>query len=83
MTVREPNLVGMNVARRIEVGLILALVAGGFAIAAAGTVAAFAGVGMPAGVGAALGMVGTVLGWAKVLVAAALVVGVARSREDG
>jgi len=83
MTARAPTVDGMKIARRMELGMVLVLLAAGLGIAGAGAIAGLVGAELPERLGMALGVAGMALGWVKVAVAAALVVGVARAREDG
>ena len=83
MTAWGRIVVAMNTVRRIELAAVLALVVCGLGLAAAGAIAGLAGARLPAAVEGALSAAGAVLGWARVAVAAALVYGVARARENG
>jgi hypothetical protein len=76
------RVVGMNVARRVRIGGVLALVLGALALAGAGAAAAMAGLEMPNGVGGALASAGDVLGWVRLGLVAVLGYCVLKVRED-
>ena len=73
---------GMRFARRVEIGAlaVLAVLAAGTATmgAAAGTL----GFEVPSGLESVLGSAAATLGWMRLVVAAMLVYGVMRVRED-
>jgi hypothetical protein len=82
MTAMKASLLLVNTTRRVELGLVLGMVAGGLGLAAAGAVASVAGVQLPAGVAGALAVAGAVLGWGRILIAAAVLYGVVTAAED-
>ena len=81
MTALVVSLPGMSIGRRVTVGAVLTLVAGGVTVAAAGAIAAMAGMSLPEGIGGALSSSADVLGWLRVIIVAAAVLTVLRSGD--
>ena len=72
----------MNVARRIEIGGVLVLVAGGLLLAVLGGVASALGAELPQGVKAVLSTATDILWWGRLLVVGALTYGVVKVPEN-
>lgn len=82
MTDPARTVAGMRFARRVEIGALAVLAVLAAGSAAIGAAAGTLGIEAPSGLDSVLGSAAAVLGWARLLVAATLVYGVVRVRED-
>jgi len=82
MTGRQPSVVDMSTARRMQMVGVLALVAAGLGLAGVGSLLAAVGVSMPEGVGRTLASAESALGWLRLGVFLPLLYAVVRARED-
>lgn len=82
MTAPGPSVNGMNLALRIRIGAVLALVVGGLACAIALAILGALGVQLPRGLAGMLATAGAALVVVRILIAARLTLDVVRARED-
>lgn len=82
MTEPSRTVPGMRFARRVEVGALAVLAVLAVGTAVIGATAGALGFEVPSGLDSVLGSAATMLGWLRLLVAATLVYGVVRVRED-
>jgi hypothetical protein len=73
---------GMRFARRVEVGALAALAVLAAGAAAIGAAGGTLGLELPSALDSVLGSAAAMLGWVRLLLAATLIYGVVRVRED-